>query len=368
MAESTIATTDAIAVEQFNNMAFMEYVDKLVLKPYMGTSTESVIHVDEDTARDSGDAITFNLVSALDGAGISNDGTMEGNEEQLDFYAHRVELSEIKNAIRLGGPMSRRRTKFDQKMQAKSALTTWMAQRVEDDAFEALASVDGIAYASATQAQLDQWSDNNEDRILYGAATSNLDGSGGGGSGGNDHSDSLLTIDSSADILDTDQISLAKRLAQLADPKIRPIRIENGEEYYVMFVHNYCARDLKASNAWQQAQREAMPRAMNNPIFTGMIGMWDGVIIKETPKITLLDGVGSGSIDVAVNVLCGAQALLMGHGGYEDGSKVEIIEEVFDYGKKPGFQISTIYGIEKAIFNNSKQHGVVSVFSAAVAD
>ena len=135
-----------------------------------------------------------------------------------------------------------------------------------------------------------------------------------------------------------------------------------------MFVHPYCARDLKNSDAWKQAQREAMPRGGSNPIFTGMIGMYDGVIVKESEKVLLLDGVGAGGIDVAANVLCGAQALVLGHGGYEDGSKVELVEEKFDYGKKPGFQISTIYGIEKPIFQNSKQHGVVTVYSAAVAD
>lgn len=360
MAESTILTTDAIAVEQFNNMAFREYVDKLVLRPYMGTSPESVIHVDEDTAKDAGDAVTFNLVSALDGEGIEDDSTMEGNEEQLDFYSHRVELKEVKNAIRLGGPMSRRRTKFDQKMEARAALTTWLAQKVEKDAFSQLSTISGLAYGDASEAQKDAWAAANSDRILYGDSTSN-DQSG-------DNSASLLQIDSSADILDTDQISLAKRLAQLAAPKIRPIRIENGEEYYVMFVHNLCARDLKNSDAWQNAQRNAMPRASSNPIFTGMIGMWDGVIVKESPKNLLLSGVGASSINVAMNSLCGAQALVMAHGGYEDGSKIEMVEEMFDYGKKPGYQISTIYGIEKAIFNSTKQHGVVSVFSAAVAD
>ena len=365
MAITSVATGNDLTVEQWSDMAFREYVAKLVLKPYMGTSPESVIHVDEDTLKDIGDAVTFGLVSALQGEGVEGDSVMEGNEEELQMYGHRVEIDELKNAVLLGGSMSRRRTKFDQKMEAKAALTTWLAQKIEDKAFRAMASINGVTYGSATEAQKDGWLDSNIDRALFGDAVSNLDTS--GGTVAADHSDSLAAIDSTNDILDTDQISLAKRIAQLADPKIRPIKIENGEEYYVMFVHPYCARDLKASSAWQQAQREAQARGTNNPIFTGMLGMWDGVILKESTKITLLDGVGASSADVAINVLCGAQALLMAHGGFENGVKVEMVEKMFDYNKKPGFQISTIFGVEKAVFN-SKQHGIVSVHSAAVAD
>jgi len=362
MAQTSIATGDAIAVEKFNAMAFREYVDKLILKPWMGTSAEAVIHVQEDILKSVGDAVTFNLAGALSGAGITGDSTMEGNEEAMNFYGHRLVIDQVKNAVLLAGSMTERRAAFSLRMEALHALTTWLAQKVEDDAFAALASVDGTAYGSAAEAAKDTFLAANADRYLFGDSVANNGTT-------NDHSASLTQIDATNDILDTDQITLAKRLAELASPAIRPVRIENGEEVYLMLVHPLCGRDLKASTAWQNAQRDAAFRGSSNPIFTGAIGMYDGVIVKESPKCLLLADVGDGgTVDVANNSLMGAQALIMAHGGYEGGGKVVVTEKLFDYDDRPGFQVKSTYAIEKPVFNTSQQHGVVTVFSAAEPD
>lgn len=363
MADTTIATGDAIAVEQFMASVFRQYRDKLVTRPYMGMSSEFPIQVNQDLAKRKGDALTFNLAGALTGAGVTGATTLEGAEEAQSYYAQRVEVNQVRNAVRIPW-MSEQRTEFALMEEAKPALTTWLAQKIEDDIFVELSKINGVVYGSASEAQKDAWAADNVDRILYGAATSN-DQAG-------DNSASLSQIDTTNDILDTDQISLAKRLAQLASPKIRPIRIDDGEEYFVLFAHPYCVRDLKSSSAWQQAQREAMPRGVNNPIFTGMAGIWDGVIVKETPKVLLLAGVGASSIDVAMNSLCGAQALLFAQAGTRGGFVVDMVEEAFDYDDKIGVAIRSVYGIEKAAFKtnvtNACQHGVVSVFSSAAAD
>lgn len=371
MGDVNIGTGHAITEESFMASAFKEYSDKLVMRPYMGMTSEFPIQVNEDLVKQKGDAITFNLAAALDGAGVTGSTTLEGAEEAQEFFGHRVVIDQVRNAVRIPW-MSEKRAPFSAMGEAKPALTTWLAQKVENDIFAALSSVNGVAYGAATENQKDQWSDDNEDRILYGAATSNLDGTGGGGSGGNDNSSSLSAIDSTNDKLTTAQISLAKRLALLANPKIRPIKIKDGEEYFVLFAHPYCIRDLKESTAWQAAQREAMPRGADNPIFTGMAGIWDGVIIKESPKVLLLAGVGDSTTDVALNLLLGAQAVLLGQGATPKGYVVDMVEEEFDYGDKQGVAVRSIYGVQKAVFKtndtNPCQHGVVSVFSSAVAD
>lgn len=371
MADTNILTGDAITAEQFNDSAFREYRDKLVTRPYMGLTPEYPIQVNQMLSKLKGDAITFNLAGALSGAGVTGTSTLEGNEEAQQYYGHRVTIDQYRNAVRIPH-MSNVRAPFALMSEAKPGLTTWLAQITEDKIFQALSTVNGVVYGSATETQKDQWSDDNEDRILYGAALSNTDGAGGLGSGGNDNSDSLANVDGTNDILNVEQISLAKRLAQLCNPKIRPIRIQNGEEYFVLFAHPYCVRDLKNTDAWKQAQRDAMPRGTDNPIFTGMAGIWDGVIIKETPKVLLLSGVGASNINVAMNSLCGAQAVLFAQGATPDGYVTDMVEEQFDYGDKNGVAIRTVYGIEKARFQtnatNACQHGVVTVFSAAVAD
>lgn len=361
MSDTSLSTSHAITAEQFNDSAFREYVDKLVLKPYMGMSSESVIQVSEVFGKYKGDAVTFNLAMALTGAGVTSGSTLEGSEEAMSFYGHRITLEEYRNAVKDDGSMTRQRAPFELMQEFKPALTTWLAQKSETKLFEALASINGTAYASATEGAKDSYLASNSDRFLFGAATAN--------NSGNDHSASLLNVDATNDVLNTAQISLAKRLAQLASPKVRPIKIENGEEYYVMFVHPLCARDLKNTTPWQNAQQYARERGTENPIFTGMLGMWDGVILKESNKCTLISGVGASSINVAANFLCGAQALLYGQGSYAEngGSKVVMTEKKFDYDTQHGVQIKSMWAHAKALFN-SKQHGVVTVYSAAVAD
>lgn len=373
MADVNIGTSHNITAEQFQDSAFREYRDKLVTKPYMGTSSEFPIQVNQDLTKKKGDAITFNLAGALSGAGVTGTSTLEGNEEAQNFYGQRVEVDQYRNAVRIPY-MGDIRAPFALMDEAKPGLTTWLAQKVEDQIFAALHSINGVAYGSATETQKDQWADDNLDRILYGASTANFDTTGGGGSLGSDNSSSLSAVDGTTDILNVEQISLAKRMAQLANPKIRPIKIENGEEYYVLFAHNYCVRDLKNSDAWKNAQRDAAPRGYDNPLFTGMAGMYDGVIVKESPKVLLLPTAGSGgTTQVAMNSLCGAQAILMAQAATRGGFVVDMIEEEFDYGDKQGVSIRSVYGIEKAVFkttagSNPCQHGVVTVFSAAVSD
>lgn len=358
--DTVIATSAAITQQNFLNYCFREYVDKLVLKPYMGTTTESVIHVKDVFSKNKGDRVTFNLAAKLEGEGVQSGGTMEGNEEAMNFYGQAITLDEYRNAVKDDGTMSRQRTPFELKQEFEPALTTWLAQKVEKQLFQAANDIDGVTYPAATAAQKNAWNPENKDRVLFGVTTANYNDT---------HATALATIDSTNDTLSTLQISLAKRRAQLSNPKIRPVKIDDGEEYYVMFVHNLCARDLKNSDAWAQAQRLARFRGDENPIFTGMLGVWDGVILKETPKVQIIAGVGNGGIDVAINVLCGAQALLFAQGDYpeEGGAKVVLTEKKFDYDTQLGMQIKALYAYAKGVFN-SHQHGIVSVFSAAVDD
>ena len=99
----------------------------------------------------------------------------------------------------------------------------------------ALGSINGVAYASASEAQKDAWLVDNADRVLFGATKSNASS--------NDHSTSLANIDNTTDKLSPAMISLAKRIAQTASPKIRPIKTSEDEEWFVMFAGPQAFRD-----------------------------------------------------------------------------------------------------------------------------
>jgi len=368
-----ITTSDTLAVKKWNDTLYREFLAQLTLSKFMGTDANAMIQVKEDLMKGKGDQVTVPLIGALDGEGTTGDSTLEGNEEQLDTYGQAVTVTQYRNAVRTEGVLAEQRYAFEIRDQMKPALVDWKAQKDEDRIFRAMGSIDGVAYGTASEAEKDTWTANNADRILFGAAVSN--------NSSNDHSASLLNVDGTTDILNCAQITLAKRMAKLCDPKIRPLRVGDAGasmEVFVLLAHPYCTRDLKASDDWKNAQREALPRSMGNPLFTGgwggmeYVGMYDGVVVVESERVPILDNVGNGSIDVAQNYFCGAQAVIWAQGGIQ-GQRVKSVEEQFDYENQVGVSIASIYGVVKARFPTgsagvSKDHGIVTVYSAAVAD
>jgi N4-gp56 family major capsid protein len=367
MADTSIATSHGLSVEAWEDSIYQEYLDRLIFAGYMGTDPNSVILVKEQLAKGPGDTINVGLRAAVDGAGVTGTATLEGSEEAMSFFNQQVVIDLFRNGVRLDGVMSSQRVSFDLRNEAKSALADWLAQKVESLIAAEFSSIDGVNYASATEGQKDTWLTNNADRVLFGAAVSN--------GVSNDHSVALATIDGTNDVLNSSQVSLGRRLARLANPKIRPMKLDGGVECYVLFCHPLCFRDLVKDTAVQSAQREVYARMGDMHMITGGQAAlwWDGVLCIESEKILKLSGVGAGSIDVGANVLCGAQAIVVAQGGFENGSRVNYVEEEFDYAAKTGFALGSIMGFEKARFDTgagatSKQHGIVTIYSAAVAD
>jgi N4-gp56 family major capsid protein len=174
-------------------------------------------------------------------------------------------------------------------------------------------------------------------------------------------------VDNTNDKLTTAAISRAKRKALLEGTrKVRPFMIKSGnkvEEVYVLFAHPYAVRDLLA-DADFKALNTYIPTTLGDSVLVDgqrYKGMWDGVMIYET-EMPILASAGTGSINVAHNVLCGAQALAVAW-----GKRTNYKEDIDDYGHLNGFAIDEIRGVNKLVFN-SVDHGVVNVFTAAVAD
>lgn len=366
MAGTGISTSNNLTVKQWKDQAFSEYLSLLVLAKYMGSDENAMIQVSEELMKSKGDKVVFSLISALAGAGVQGDSTLEGNEEELLSYDQSVTVDMFRNAVKLKGKMSEKRYPWSIWEKAKPALNNWKSQFDEDRAFIKMGAIDGVLYSAASEGQKDTWLANNSDRVIFGAITTN--------NSANDHSASLLNVDSTTDVLNTSHLSLCKRMAKMARPRIRPLKVPNGpsSEVYVYFAHPYTVRALKADTAWSNAQQNGMPRGLDNPLFTGAIGMWDGIVVVETDKVAVLDNVGNGSIDVAQNFMCGAQAMLWALGGVE-GDRLGFQEENFDYKNQKGVAIESIYEVEKARFATgaagvTKDHGILTSYVACVAD
>lgn len=359
MANAQAAT--GLTVQQWDAKFYTEYVRQNRYRKYMGTDENAIIQLKEDLTKKKGDSVTFALLNRLTGEGTEGSDTLEGNEEDLVSRSHKLTVNQIRHAV-VVTVMEEQKSAIPLRNAARAALKVWIADKTRDGITDAFASVDGVKYASATEVQKDAWLVNNADRVLFGAAKSN--------NSSNDHSASLGNIDNTNDKLTAASLSLLKRIATSANPKLRPVLTTEDEQWFIVYVNSLSFRDLKEDTTIKQAQREALPRAKTNPLFTGGDLVYDGMIVKEIEDIAILSGVGAGGIDVGPAYLCGAQAVGV---GWAQRSKT--VTQKKDYDDKMGVAVGEIRGIEKLTFGSGsedtdepKDNGIVTGFFAAVAD
>ena len=362
MADTTVAT--GLTVQQWDDKYFREYLNMNLFKPYMGTGTNSMIQVKEDLTKKKGDSVTFALVNRLKNDAVTGTNVLEGNEEDMDSRSFKITVDRYRNAVRVDD-LDEQFSAISLRNSARDVLLDWNMELTRDKIIEALGSINGTAYASATETAKDAWLVDNADRVLFGAAKSN--------NSSNDHSASLGTIDNTNDKLTSSALSLMKRMAKTANPKIRPIKPRTSgvtSDYFYCFAPSLLVRDLAQDTAFLQANRDARQRGKDNPIFKGADYVYDNVLVIEVEDIQVISGVGASNIDVAPCYFCGAQAV-----GMAWAKRPYTRQKDFDYGEKHGVAIAQIYEIEKMLFGTGaddtddlKDHGVLTGYFAAVAD
>ncbi len=335
MAVGSIPTTSALKPNVVQPKLFQEYVRLAFYNRFMGQGINKAIQVKMDLTKKVGDTLTFGLRPKLKGTSrTEGDSTLKGREEVLDFYDDEVTVNEVRWAVARQGAMTDQRVLFSYEGEAKDALRILAAEELDADITTALV---------ATQA--------GSDRVLYGAATANT---------------TLAQVDNTDDKLTLSMLRMIKRLTKIqCNPLIRPIRMVNGEEFFIVILHPYATRDLKdnvGKNEWGDIQKNAADRGKTNPMFTGALGVWEGLMLYEYEKLPLLTGVGTAGIDVAQSFLLGAQALKVAW-----AKLTTPIRDVDDYGNRQGWGLQEIRGMQKAQFN-SLDHGVFTFYTAGVAD
>lgn len=361
MADTVIAT--GLRVQQWDSKFFTEYLTENRYSRAMGEGENAVIQIREDVTKKPGDSITFALVNRLRQSAVVGSAMMEGNEEDMATRSFRLYVDKRRNAVRIP-EMEEIKSAIDLRAAARSTLKEWTLKDTEALTTTALGAIDGVAYSSATASQKNAWNVANSDRVQYGKLKSNYNAT---------HATALATIDNTDDKLTPEAVSLMKRIANEADPKITPIRVEEdgGKRWYVMYAQSRPFRDLKNNATIVQAQREVSIQMQNNKLFEGGDIVWDAVIVKEVPDIAVISGAGAGSIDVAPVYLCGGQAI-----GMAWAKRWHSVTKTFDYGDKFGVAMEGILGIRKIQFGTSvstdtgtlKDNGIVTGFFAAVAD
>jgi len=362
MADTTVAT--GLTVQQWDDKFFTEYLTENRFSAAMGTDENSIIQVKEDLAKKKGDRVHFSLVNKLTNDATTGSNTLEGNEEKMDTRSFPVQVDKRRNGVRVA-EIDEQYSAIQLRDAARTVLKDWSMKDTEGLITKALASINGVAYGSATENQKDAWLVDNADRVLFGAARAN--------NSGNDHSASLANLDTTNDLCSPAALELMKLIATtFANPKIRPVRstaMKDGRRYFTVYAHPLAFYNLSRNDELKEAQENVMLEMENNRLFEGGDLLWKGMIIKEIPDMydTLtLTGVGNGGATVAPVFLCGAQAV-----GAAYAKRWKSAEQEFDYGDKKGVAIESIYGIDKMKFGTGdadtddlKDHGVVTGYFA----
>lgn len=304
---------------------------------FIGEGADALVQERNDFKKSAGDRLTTTLRMQLTGDGVLGDGTLEGNEERLTTYTDNLLIDQLRHAVRSAGKMTEQRIPWSIREEAKDGLVDWYAGRMDTAFFNQL--------CGNTAATDIRFTGNNAVLAPTSVVRPNARA--------NDQS--LTTGDEfSLQLIDT-----AVASAKLATPVLRPLKM-NGRDYYVMFLHTNQVTQLRTNTAtgqWLDIQKAAATGdgSKDNPIWTGALGMYNGVILHESTRIT--NGVNSSTGAVVATarraVLCGAQAAVIGFGGGMSYGGWDWNEELFDYGNQLGVSAGCIFGLKATRYNSA---------------
>ena len=417
----TYGVNDALAVKIWAKKLFVEALKQTLLDKFIGTGNDAAIQVKDDLSKSSGDKLTYGLRMQLGGDGVIGDSTLEGNEEALTTYTDSIHIDQLRHAVKVVGNMSQQRVNFDIRAEAQSGLVDWWADRLDTNYINQLA---GNAYAgSRSDLSVSNFAITGMNSIVgpYTAESGNIGTaqttpgvetrgiipiktSAGNTSAGNDWAkweEQLVVTNAKTGATTLDQgyfrlsmLDAAVVKARTMETAIRPIKI-NGMEVYVAILHPYQVLDLRRNTnngQWMDIQKSAMMggQITNNPIFTGAVGMYNGVIIHEDARIPRA---GSGSKtslgaevaasaddgtvtagankDICRGIFLGAQAgcVAFGRSYGLTGTNVKYkwTEVLNDYENQLGVSAALVYGCKKTVFN-SKDFGTIALSSVSTGE
>jgi N4-gp56 family major capsid protein len=366
MAETTFGLNDALTNKLWAAKFLKEVEKKTYFGRFMGEGEDNIIRVRTETGKKPGDKVTMGLVMSLTGDGVTENQVLEGNEEDLTRYDDSFFINELFHGVRVrgAGTIDQQRIPESMRAIARNRLAQWFAMRMDTTMFLHLAGYTGSGTYTLDGATVDRtkavWNGNN----TITAPTVQV------WAGGNTADEGLTSATDDKFVLPL--IDDALLLAKTQRPLIQPIMV-GGEPKYVCFLHPAQVKSLRTDVStsritWYDTQKALLQGGEGrgkNPIFTGALGEYNGVILHEAFRVP--NGVNSSSAAKVANtkraVFCGAQAAHLGYGREYDGAtKYRWSEELYDHKRSLGVALGTVWGIKKAVFN-SEDFGVIVISS-----
>lgn len=366
MAVTTYGVNDALAVKLWSKNLNIEVSKATAIAPLIGTSSNSIIQLKDETSKGAGDRVTFGLRRQLVGAGVSEGTVLEGNEEALATYSDAIIINELAHAVRVKneGTIDVQRVPFNLRAEANSGLVDWYADRMSMTAFVHWGgfTAPSMAFEGRTISMSPVFYGFNApiapsaSRHVWADATSPAT---------NDADEDIVA----EDVFNIQLIDKAVERAKLANPKIRPVRVD-GSDKYVMYLHPTQVTSLRTNTStgqWLDITKAVYQGSrQNNPIYSGALGEYNGVVLRESEHVVpgVNSTTGAQITTVRRAVLLGAQSMVAAFGMKFSPSKYKLVEETFDYQRELGVAAKTVFGMKKTVFD-STDFGVIVVSSYA---
>ena len=340
MAATSFATGDALAVKLWSKKVSVEALKQTWVYKFMGKDDNSVIQIYDDTSKGPGDRIRVPLRRLLVADGVQGDATLEGQEERITYYSDDVFINQLRHAVREGGRFTRQLVPFDIREHARMSLQDWWADRIDTWFFNQICGNTNQTDTRYTGNQTAIAAD--ADHLIY-----------AGGATTDQSLSNSATYKFTLTLLD-----VAVEKAKTLGVPIRPIMI-GGEEKFVAFLHHNQVTDMRTNTStgqWLDIQKAAMQggNVSKNPIYTGALGEYNGVIIHASNRIAGFSAGNALSANVGrVAVMCGAQAVGAAFGRGHSPERYEWVEDYFDYENQFGVAAGCIAGMKKMVFNGS---------------
>ena len=354
MSTTSYGVNDSLSNKLWAKKLAVEALKETYFGRFMGTSSDNMIQMKDETETKAGDTVTFGLRMQLTGDGVTESQTLQGNEESLTTYSDKVVINELAHAVRVRNKntIDAQRVPFNLRDEAKSGLKDWFSNRFDTAMFNHLAGntlVTDMRYAG-----------NNTI-----AAPTRVYRGGGATDDATVNATNTLTFNLGV-------IDACVERAYTATPLIRPIKVA-GENKFLMFLHDYQITDLRTSTStgqWLDIQKAALAggAGSKSPIYNGSLGEYNGTILHRSNRIPMgISNAGVQQTSTRRAVFCGAQAGALAFGKeFSEGVNYKWVEELFDYERELGVSAQTIWGLKKTVFN-SLDFGTIVATTYAVA-
>lgn len=376
MADTLVAANDAAAVLLWSHRTWHQAIRQTTAAKLMavGLSADdqtNFVQLFDEPSKGAGAQVTWPLIANISGPGVAGDAPIGGSEAPFTWFTDALTINQLRQATKPKGRMSQQRVPWSMREAGKVVLANW---------WKTMINIGLMNQLGGNSAQTNV----------------NYTGMNAAVAPDADHQIFPSTITTEANLTSSHpfSISLIPKLVSIAQGTltfpIKPVVIKGMEINGILFLHPLQVKSLKtnfSSGEWADIHKAALQggQITGNPIFTGAIGMIDGVVIHQDAYVpygddtqntaydpatgtnvagpTSLGAVAAGTTDVARGIFVGAQAAAIAFGNAEgEGSKplrVRWYEELLDAGNELRITAGMIWGLKKARFNSQDYATIV---------